>query len=137
MKRRNLVFLLAAGCAAASAQAGTVVYTDSQHPPTAIGPDAGYEVVYLDAPDRLQREIFGELAADARQAGQQARAVLQSPGWQQKEQQIAQAYRGGIRAWKTGVTKYPAVVFDDRYVVYGTADVALAREKLAEHEGVQ
>lgn len=135
MKKRNLVFLLAAGCAAASAQAGTVVYTDSQHPAT--GPDAGYEVVYLDAPDRLQREIFGELAADARQAEQQARAVLQSPGWQQKEQQIAQVYRGVIRAWKTGLTKYPAVVFDDRYVVYGTTDVALAREKLARFEGVE
>lgn len=135
MKRRNLVFLLAVGSAAASVQADTVVYTDSQHPPT--GPGAGYQVVYLDAPERLQRDIFGELSADSRQAEQQARAVLQSSGWQQKEQQIAQAYKGVIRAWKTGLKKYPAVVFDDRYVVYGTADVALAREKLAGFEGGQ
>ena len=135
MKRRNLVFLLAVGSVTASVQAGTVVYTDSQHSPT--GPDTGYQVVYLDAPERLQRDIFGELSDDPRQAEQQARAVLQSSGWQQKEQQIAQAYQGVIRAWKAGLKKYPAVVFDDRYVVYGTADVALAREKLAGFEGVQ
>lgn len=135
MKRRNFVFLLVVGSAAASAQAGTVVYTDSQHPPT--GPDTGYQVVYLDAPERLQRDIFGGLSADSRQAEQQAQAVLQSSGWQQKEQQIAQAYRGVIRAWKIGLKKYPAVVFDDHHVVYGTADVALAREKLAGFEGVQ
>ncbi|MBV4413529.1 TIGR03757 family integrating conjugative element protein [Enterobacteriaceae bacterium YMB-R22] len=133
MKRRDLVFLLVVGSAAVSAQADTVVYTDNQHPPT--GQDTGYQVVYLDAPERLQRDIFGELAADPRRAAQQARAVLQSPGWQQKEQQIAQAYQGVIRAWKTGLKKYPAVVFDDRHVVYGTADVSLAREKLAEFEG--
>jgi integrating conjugative element protein (TIGR03757 family) len=133
MKKTCFMFLLAVGSATASAQADTVVYTDSQHPPTGL--NAGYQVVYLDAPEQLQHEIFGELSADSLQAEQQARAVLQSPGWQQKEQQIAQAYQGVIRAWKTGLKKYPAVVFDDRHVVYGTADVSLAREKLAEFEG--
>ncbi|CAI1909700.1 integrating conjugative element protein, PFL_4709 family [Serratia entomophila] len=135
MKKRNVVFLLAIGCAAVSAQAATVVYTDSQHPPTGLG--AGYQVVYLDAPEVVQREVFGALSADPRQAEQQAKAVLQSPDWPQKEQQIVEAYQGVIQAYGLGLKKYPAVVFDDRYVVYGTADVALAEAKLAEHKGGQ
>ncbi|EKN4905983.1 MULTISPECIES: TIGR03757 family integrating conjugative element protein [Serratia] len=135
MKKRNVVFLLAIGCAAVSAQAATVVYTDSQHPPAGLG--AGHQVVYLDAPEVVQREVFGALSADPRQAEQQAKTVLQSPDWQQKEQQIVQAYHGVIQAYDIGLKKYPAVVFDDRYVVYGTADVALAEVKLAEHKGAQ
>lgn len=135
MKRRSRVFLLAMVCAAMSAQAATVVYTDSQHPPTGLS--SGHQVVYLDAPEVAQREVFGALSVDPRQAEQQAKAVLQSPGWQQKEQQIVQAYQGVIQAYGIGLTKYPAVVFDDRYVVYGTADVALAEAKLAEHKGAQ
>ncbi|EKN3347099.1 TIGR03757 family integrating conjugative element protein [Yersinia ruckeri] len=135
MKKRNAVFLLAIGCAAVSAQAATVVYTDSQHPPIGLG--AGHQVVYLDAPERVQLEVFGELSANPRQAEQQAKVVLQSPNWQQKEQQISQAYQGVIQAYSLGLKKYPAVVFDDRYVVYGTADVVLAEAKLAEHKGAQ
>ncbi|OMQ20897.1 TIGR03757 family integrating conjugative element protein [Serratia oryzae] len=135
MKRRNRVFLLVIGCVALSAQAATVVYTDSQHPPTGLG--AGHQVVYLDAPETVQREVFGELSADPRQAEQQAKAILQSPDWQQKEQRIAQAYQGVIQAYGLGLKKYPAVVFGDREVVYGTADVALAEAKRAEYKGAQ
>jgi len=134
MKKRN-VFLLAIGCAAMSAQAATVVYTDSQYPPTRLG--TGHQVVYLDAPEVVQREVFGELSADPHQAEQQAKALLQSPGWQQKEQRVVQAYQGVIQAYGIGLKKYPAVVFDDHYVVYGTADVALAEAKLAEDKGAQ
>ncbi|EAP0434566.1 TPA: DUF1525 domain-containing protein, partial [Salmonella enterica subsp. salamae serovar 42:r:-] len=35
------------------------------------------------------------------------------------------------------LVKYPAVVFDDRYVVYGTADVAVAEARLAEFQGAR
>jgi len=132
MKIHFPVFLLAIGWAAMSAQATTVVYTDSQHP--TADPDTGYQVIYLDAPETIQREIFGELSANPHQAELQAKTVLQSSEWQQKQQQIVQAYQGVIRAWEIGLKKYPAVVFDDRYVVYGTADIVLARDKLAEHE---
>ncbi|MBC3211045.1 TIGR03757 family integrating conjugative element protein [Serratia fonticola] len=135
MKRRNRVFLLVMGCAAVSAQAVTVVYTDSQHPPTGL--EAGHQVVYLDAPEVVQREVFGVLSADPRLAEQQAKAVLQSPDWRQKEQRIAQSYQGVILAYGLGLKKYPAVVFDEQYVVYGTADVTLAEAKLTEHKGAQ
>ncbi|ECM6389562.1 DUF1525 domain-containing protein [Salmonella enterica subsp. enterica serovar Typhi] len=35
-------------------------------------------------------------------------------------------YRGMIEAWQLGLLKYPAVVFDNRDVVYGTVDISRA-----------
>lgn len=104
--------------------ANPVVYTDQQHPPTNLTPET--QIVWLDAPERLQRSVFGEFSASMEQATAQAQAVMRSPQWQQHENDLQAAYRGVVHAWEIGVRKYPAVVFDDRDVVYGTADVAKA-----------
>lgn len=104
--------------------AGTVVYTDAGHLPQNLTDDSS--VVWLDGPDRLQDSIFGQLAADPQLAAQQAREIIQSPQWPEQQEQIAQAYRQVVHAWEIGLHKFPAVVFDDRDVVYGTADVARA-----------
>jgi len=104
--------------------AGTVVYTDAEHPPQNLTEES--TVVWLAGPDRLQDSIFGELAADPQLAAQQARAIIHSPQWPGQQDQIAQAYRQVVHAWEIGLYKFPAVVFDDRDVVYGTADVARA-----------
>lgn len=104
--------------------ANPVVYTDQQHPPTNLTPET--QIVWLDGPERLQRSLFGELSASIEQATAQAQATLRSAQWQQHENDLQVAYRGVVHAWEIGVRKYPAVVFDDRDVVYGTADVAKA-----------
>ncbi|MCY9848903.1 TIGR03757 family integrating conjugative element protein [Pectobacterium jejuense] len=104
--------------------ANPVVYTDQQHPPSNLTPET--QIVWLDAPERLQHSVFGEFPASMEQATEQALAVMRSPQWQQHENDLQTAYRGVIHAWEIGVRKYPAVVFDDRDVVYGTADVAKA-----------
>lgn len=104
--------------------AGTVVYTDAEHPPQSLTDDSS--VVWLDGPDRLQDSIFGQLAADPQLAAQQAHEIIQSPQWPGQQEQIAQAYRQVVHAWEIGLHKFPAVVFDDRDAVYGTADVARA-----------
>ncbi|ECG1480677.1 TIGR03757 family integrating conjugative element protein [Salmonella enterica subsp. enterica] len=127
MKHPNfLIWLLVV---AVQAPAATVVYTDSHHPPLNA---TSRQVVYLDAPDTVQRQLFGELPTDPVQAAQVAKTIIQSPDWQQKQQQIAQAYQGVLQAYSLKLVKYPAVVFDDRYVVYGTSDVAVAEARLAE-----
>ncbi|ECG1420350.1 TPA_asm: TIGR03757 family integrating conjugative element protein [Salmonella enterica subsp. salamae serovar 58:d:z6] len=126
-----LILLLAV---AVQASAASVVYTDSHHPPSNI---TSGQVVYLDAPDTVQRQLFGELPADPVQAEQVAKSIIQSPGWQQKQQQIEQAYQGVLQAYGLKLAKFPAVVFDDRYVVYGTADVAIAEARLAEFQGAR
>lgn len=127
-------FLISLLPVAVQVPAATVVYTDSHHPPSNA---ASNQVVYLDAPDSIQHQIFGELPNDPAQAEQAAKAIIQSPDWQQKQQKISQAYQGVLQAYSLKLAKYPAVVFDDRYVVYGTADVAVAQARLAEFQGAR
>ncbi|MDC9606804.1 TIGR03757 family integrating conjugative element protein [Xenorhabdus griffiniae] len=110
--------------ASLSANAKVVIYTDSQHSPVNLSPET--QIVWLDVAEQHQRQIFAHLSADPQQAAIQAQAILQSPQWHQQEQQLIQSYRAVVKAWQSGVRKYPAVVFDDRDVVYGTADVAKA-----------
>ncbi|EKN3986329.1 TIGR03757 family integrating conjugative element protein [Yersinia enterocolitica] len=121
---RFSTFLLLTLTFAIEAQARTVVFTDNQHYPALI-PNS--HAVFLDAPETVQYEVFGKLPADPHQAELAAQAVLQSPDWKHKEQKIIQAYQGVLQAYNLKLEKYPAVVFDDRYVVYGTVDVALAK----------
>ncbi len=119
----------------ASVLAGTVLYTDSHHPPSNV--DASVSVIYLDGPEQLQGQTFGELSSNPDEAERQAKTVLQSPQWQAHEQELATVYRAVVRTWELGVTKVPAVVFDDRDVVYGTADVALAIALRTQSQGGQ
>ncbi|EAA4438749.1 TIGR03757 family integrating conjugative element protein [Salmonella enterica subsp. salamae] len=127
-------FLISLLIVAVQAPAAPVVYTDSHHPPLNA---TSSQVVYLDAPDTVQRQVFGELPADPVRAAQVVKSIIQSPDWQQKQQQIGQAYQGVLQAYSLKLAKYPAVVFDDRYVVYGTADVVVAEARLAEFQGAR
>lgn len=103
--------------------AAITVFTTANHP--AINADTNTRVVFLDAPDRLQEAILGQFNSDPARAAQEAKSSLQQMRAEQ-QQQIVEAWRGVIAAWKLGIEKYPAVVFDDVDVVYGTTDVDLA-----------
>ncbi|ECW0109296.1 TPA: TIGR03757 family integrating conjugative element protein [Salmonella enterica subsp. enterica serovar Typhimurium] len=107
-----------------SSRAAMVVYTDHVHPPAGVTGDI--RVVWLDAPEQLQQSLFGALSSDPKEAERRAQAVIHSAGWQQKQIELARAYQGLLQAWRLGLDKYPAVVSDNRYVVYGTADVVVA-----------
>ncbi|ECB7874956.1 TIGR03757 family integrating conjugative element protein [Salmonella enterica subsp. enterica serovar Stanley] len=104
--------------------ASIAVYTDRHHPPINVSADT--RVVYLGAAEQ-QQNMFGLLAKDPAQAERQAQSVIHAAGWSQQQAALVQAYQGLIQAWQLGLKKYPAVVFDDRDVVYGTADIALAQ----------
>ncbi|EJB2964945.1 TIGR03757 family integrating conjugative element protein [Escherichia coli] len=117
-----------------AASAGTTIYTDSQHLP--VNPPDGVRVVLLDAPEQLQSRFWGLLPADAGEAESVVRVRMKSPEWQMMQAELAGHYRDVAHAWSLGVKKYPAVVFDDSEVVYGTMDVVMAGKIRAEG-GVQ
>ncbi|WP_237385460.1 TIGR03757 family integrating conjugative element protein [Xenorhabdus sp. Sc-CR9] len=123
MRKCGVVFWLGWMVASVS-QAKTVVYTDRQHPPLNLTPDS--RVVWLDGAEQQQQTRFADLSPDPQLAAMQAQAILQSPRWHQQAQQLITAWRDVVGAWQLGVRQYPAVVFDNRAVVYGTADVAKA-----------
>ncbi|EPZ8126203.1 TIGR03757 family integrating conjugative element protein [Yersinia enterocolitica] len=114
---------LAALCLSSGVFASSVIYTDGSYPVSAISPDI--PIVYLDAPDRVQREIFGSLPTDPVQAEKQVHKLIASPIF--KLQHVA--YQGIMKAWSLGLEKYPAVVFDDQWVVYGTTDIDMATQQ--------
>ena len=128
---KRVLFLLALVSTFATA-AGTVVYTDQHHPPSGVTPDV--RIVYLDAPERWQQQQFGELSSDPRLAARQVQQVLNSTDWPHRQKELAEHYQGMLEAYQLGLAKYPAVVFDNRDVVYGTVDVpeaiALRRGKI-------
>ncbi|HBB0206550.1 TPA: TIGR03757 family integrating conjugative element protein [Escherichia coli] len=112
--------------------AGTTVYTDSAHPPVNLPPEV--QVVLLDGPQQLQDAFFGPLPADPEAAEAAVREHMQFPEWQSVQADLAERYRQVTHAWSLELKKYPAVVFDDREVVYGTTDVAQA-ERLRSQGG--
>lgn len=112
--------------------AGTTVYTDSAHPPVNLPPEV--QVVLLDGPQQLQDAFFGPLPADPEAAEAVVREHMQSPEWSSAQADLAERYRLVTHAWSLGLKKYPAVVFDDREVVYGNTDVAQA-ERLRSQGG--
>lgn len=108
---------------------GAVVFTDRHHPPLNVG---HHQVVYLDAPEQLQSQFFGELPVDPAEAERVVKARMQSSSWLTMQRQLMQAYQGVLKAYSLKLAKYPAVVSGDHHVVYGTADVAVAEQLLAE-----
>jgi integrating conjugative element protein (TIGR03757 family) len=86
---------------------------------------AGVRVIELDAPLRLQRKLSAQLPADPTRAAVLAQRRLQQGG-PDLQRRLAAAYQGVVDAWQLGITKVPAVIVDQRYVVYGESNVARA-----------
>ncbi|VBT21529.1 integrating conjugative element protein, PFL_4709 family [Burkholderia pseudomallei] len=96
------------------------IVTDQQHP---VRSPAHARVIELDAPTRIEAILSQGLPADPERAVANVRERLRSKAI---TEQFASAYQGVTDAWRIGITKIPAVVVDQRYVVYGDPDVAHA-----------
>lgn len=118
-----LLVLLAA---ATSATAEVWVITDARHP--VAGAEAATRVISLDAAQRIEAELSAQLPTDPQRAATLVQQRL-NQGGTALQQRLREAYQGVTDAWSLGITTVPAVVVDQRYVVYGEArlDQALAR----------
>lgn len=86
---------------------------------------SGIELVYyqLDKPTGLQGEISKKLPTNLDDAAAFMSQYASSDEGKKQIQAIVDGYQGIGRAYGLGVTKLPATVIDERYVVYGTTDV--------------
>ncbi|MBD1226009.1 TIGR03757 family integrating conjugative element protein [Xenorhabdus griffiniae] len=110
------------------AQASTVIYTDHENPPSRNDFRNDIQVVWLDAPDMFSENWFNTMNISVNTSNSSLiTELLQSPEWREKEKDMVIAYQGVIRAWELGIKKYPAIVIDDRYVVYGSTDATRAQ----------
>ena len=49
------------------------------------------------------------------------------------QQRMQTAYQGVTDAWSMGITTIPAVVVDQRYVLYGETNIDRALARIAQH----
>lgn len=118
-----LPFLLAV--ATAPTHATTWVITDSRHP--VYGQSD--RLIMLDAAEQLEAELSADLPADPQQAAALAQQRLQSGG-ASLQKRLADAYQGITDAWSLGIIKIPAIVIDQRHVIYGEHDIETAQAKV-------
>jgi integrating conjugative element protein (TIGR03757 family) len=110
--------------------AETIVVTDSKHPVTNAG---GARIIELDKPALLTKSLSDGLPADPRLATVAAKKKLSSDDGRRITAELRLAYQDVADAKSLQVKKIPAVVVDRSYVVYGIADVAVARELVDAH----
>ena len=113
--------------------ADVVVVTDSRHPVKTMG---GERLIELDEAPRIEAELSANLPTDPDQATALVKRRL-TQGGTDLQRRIATAYQGVTDAWSLGITAVPAVVVDQRYVVYGEPDVALAVARIERHRRAQ
>lgn len=118
--------------AALTASTGTLaadiqVFTDRHH---TVSAPAGVRVIELDAPARIETALATNLPADPIQATAIVKQRL-TEGGAELQRRLADAYHGVTDAWRLGVSKIPAVVVDQRFIVYGEPDVARALARIA------
>jgi len=113
-----------------SANAQVWVITDTRHPVT--GSASIQRIIQLDAAQQIEAELSANLPADP----QQATALVQqrlNQGGASLQQRLREAYQGVTDAWSMGITTLPAVVVDQRYVVYGESDLDKALARIAQY----
>lgn len=118
---------------AESARAEVWVITDHHFP---IKTPANVRLIELDAPARIEAELAAQLPTDPAQAAAVVQRRLNNGG-RNLQQRMTAAYQDVTDAWSLGVTKIPAVVVDQRYVVYGEPDVAQALARIAAYRRKQ
>lgn len=107
--------------------AQTVIYTTARYP--VENPEPGVVIQVLEDIHSLEQSLFPALSQHPEQAEQQAREQMKQPDWREQEARLTRAYQSLLDAYALGVEKVPAVVLDEKYVVYGTTDIRVAEKK--------
>jgi integrating conjugative element protein (TIGR03757 family) len=113
--------------------ADVVVITDSRHPVKTVG---GERLIELDQASQIDAELSANLPNDPERAAAIVRQRLSQNGTD-LQRRIGIASQGITDAWSLGISSIPAVVVDQRYVVYGDADVARAIARIEQYRGAQ
>lgn len=109
------------------------VITDRQHP---VVTTPSMRVIELDAAARIEAELDAQLPADPARAAAIVQQRLRD-GSLELQRRLRLAYQGVADAWSLGVVKIPALVVDQRYVVYGEPNVDRALERVEAYQSAR
>ncbi|MCX8578697.1 TIGR03757 family integrating conjugative element protein [Gilliamella sp. B2776] len=84
------------------------------------------QIYDLDGTEILLNSFFGELSSDINDAYSDVEKKLNSSEWKTYESKIIEAQKTVIKAFNLGIKKYPAIVINEKNVIYGITDVARA-----------
>ena len=93
---------------------------DVRHP--VAGAQAADRIIQLDAAQAIEADLSAGLPDDPQRAAALVQRRLNDG--QALQQRMREAYQGVTDAWSLGITSIPAVIVDQRYVVYGEATSA-------------
>lgn len=93
-------------------------------------------VIRLDAAQEIEANLASDLPDDPHRAQTIVQERLQQGGVQ-LQRALASAYQGVADAWSLSVSTVPAVVVDQRYVIYGELDVARAVARIEAYRRAQ
>ncbi|MDE8740880.1 TIGR03757 family integrating conjugative element protein [Pectobacterium polaris] len=113
--------------------ADVVIVTDTRHPVQNLG---NTRLIELDGPSRIEAELAASLPQDPARAAIIVQQRLREGGTA-LQQRINEAYQDVVDAWSLGITTLPAVIVDQRYVVYGEPDVAKAVARINTYRRAQ
>nr|WP_232427879.1 TIGR03757 family integrating conjugative element protein [Pectobacterium parmentieri] len=113
--------------------ADVIVVTDTRHPVQNRG---NTRLIELDGPSRIEAELAANLPQDPARAAIIVQQRLREGGTA-LQQRINEAYQDVVDAWSLGITTLPAVIVDQRYVVYGEPDVAKAVARINTYRRTQ
>ncbi|KHN52941.1 conjugal transfer protein [Dickeya fangzhongdai] len=124
-----LLFFLVTG----KAIAAVWVITDVQHP--VAGTQQPDRIIRLDAPRHVEADLSAQLPSDPQRASAIIRQRLQTDD--RAQQRLQSAYQGVADAWSLGITTLPAVLVDQKYVVYGEPDLDKALARIAQYRSME
>lgn len=135
--RIYLLLLCVCAISTVNAQPSSVwVFTTAELPPVRQLELSSRVIVLNDATISLRGLSFSYPgSSDA--AKQQALSVINSPQGQTAMRTLHQNMQDVVLAWQLGIEKLPAVIVDQRYVVYGVYDVAAALDKVHGYQNAQ
>nr|WP_264624065.1 TIGR03757 family integrating conjugative element protein [Candidatus Symbiopectobacterium sp. NZEC135] len=113
--------------------ADVLVVTDTRHPVQNLG---NTRLIELDSLSRIEAELANHLPQDPARAAVIMQQRLKAGG-AALQQRIGAAYQRVVDAWSLGITTIPAVIVDQRYVVYGEPDVAKAVARINTYRRAQ
>lgn len=114
-----------------------VVITSDKRPLTGVanasalseGSSPTVQVHNLDAVGRIERQLSDGLPPDEKLARKIVEQRLTRDGFSKLENNLRDAYQGLLVSLRYSLNRYPAIILDDRAVIYGVSDIDLAVQR--------
>lgn len=90
---------------------------------------SNFHVYNLDHVEAFETELSRDLPANESLAREMVKQRIATMGQHTLEKNVANAYRGLTTAMHYNIQQFPAVIFDEQYLVLGVSDLSYALEQ--------